>query len=119
MCEDLARTLLGFTGTERYHRYHSNSVLTDGALYLAEQGRCFWLMDVFASYLPQIKQSDNYVAVLNLTRSGSGAEIAIDDGDENVLFRQSIAFTDFPLQEIKLYACFAGEFWVIMLTSEY
>ena len=119
MCEQLAATLSKFTGTERYHRYHSNSVLTDGALYLAGQGRCFWLMDVFASYLRQIEQSGNYIAVLNLTRAGDGAEIAIDDGDGNILAQQTIEYTDFPLAEIKLYACHAGSFWVIMLTSEY
>ncbi|CAN1484479.1 hypothetical protein MCEMAEM4_00007 [Burkholderiaceae bacterium] len=33
--------------------------------------------------------------------------------------RQKIEYTDFPLSEIKLYCQFDGEYWVIMLTSEY
>jgi hypothetical protein len=116
--ENLERNLKHFIGTERYHRFHSRTVLTDGALYLAEQARCFWLMDVFASHLTEIA-TDHGVACLKLKRKGEGAQVVIDDGDENVLAKQKIAYTDFPLDEITLFACWSGEYWVIMLTSEY
>jgi hypothetical protein len=116
--ENLERNLKHFTGTERYHRFHSTTVLTDGALYLAEQARCFWLMDVFASHLTEIA-TDHGVACLKLKRKGEGAQVVIDDGDENVLAKQKIEYTDFPLEEMTLFACWTGEYWVIMLTSEY
>jgi hypothetical protein len=48
-----------------------------------------------------------------------GAQVVIDDGDENILAQQDIQFTNFPLNEITLFACWNGQFWVIMLTSEY
>ena len=48
-----------------------------------------------------------------------GASVVIDDGDENILAEQMIDFTDFPLEEITLFACWSGGYWVIMLTSEY
>ncbi len=32
---------------------------------------------------------------------------------------QGINYTDFPLDEIKLYVCYDGEFWCVMLPSEY
>ena len=115
---NLELNLRQFTGTERYHRYHSGTVLTDGALYLAEQARCFWLMDVFASHLTEIS-TDHGLAVLKLKRVGDGASVVIDDGDENILAEQMIDFTDFPLEEITLFACWSGGYWVIMLTSEY
>ena len=116
--ENLERNLKHFTGTEQYHRFHSRTVLTDGALYLAEQARCFWLMDVFASHLREIS-TDHGLACLKLKRIGEGAQVVIDDGDENVLAKQKIAYTDFPLEEVTLFACWSGGYWVIMLTSEY
>lgn len=116
--ENLELNLKHFTGTERYHRFHSRTVLTDGALYLAEQARCFWLMDVFASHLTEIA-TDHGAACLKLKRKGDGAQVVIDDGDENVLAKQKIEYTDFPLEEMTLFACWSGGYCVIMLTSEY
>ena len=49
----------------------------------------------------------------------SSAVLKIDDGNGYVYATQNIEYTDFPLNEIKLYCCFDGEHWVIMLTSEY
>jgi hypothetical protein len=38
---NLELSLRHFTGTERYHRFHSRTVFTDGALYLADAS---WLL---------------------------------------------------------------------------
>ena len=115
---NLELNLKQFTGTEQYHIYHSGTVLTDGVLYLAEVGKCFWLMDVFASHLAEIS-TDHGMACLKLKRTGDGAQVVIDDGDENVIAKQKIAYTDFPLDEITLFACWSDGYWVIMLTTEY
>jgi hypothetical protein len=42
-----------------------------------------------------------------------------EDGNGGEHARQAIPYTDFPLSEITLYACWEGEYWVIMLPSEY
>ena len=115
---NLKLQLRHFTGTQRYHRFHSKTVLTDGALYLAEQARCFWLMDVFASHLTQVSREMGF-ACLKLRREGESAHISIEDGNESLLAVQEIGYTDFPLEEITLFGCWAGEYWVIMLASEY
>ena len=115
---NLKLNLRHFTGTEQYHRFHSRAVLTDGALYLAEVARCFWLMDVFASHLSEIA-TDHGLACLKLKLVGEGAQVVIDDGNGNIFAEQVIEFTDFPLEEITLFACWTGEYWVVMLTSEY
>jgi hypothetical protein len=57
--------------------------------------------------------------VANLKVNGTRAVLTIDDGNGNVYAKQNIEYTDFPLNEIKLYCSFDGEYWVIMLTSEY
>ena len=43
------------------------------------------------------------------------ASLVCDDGNDNIVYTQHVAFTDFPLDEIKLY--FTDN--VILLPSEY
>jgi hypothetical protein len=47
------------------------------------------------------------------------AELVLDDGNDNVLATQKIAYTTFPLDYIVLYACWDSERWVLMLPTEY
>jgi len=115
--ENLQSELSQFIGTEKYYRITQRHLLTDGTKYLAEQAKCFWLMDAIASHLP--KYFNDYFCVARLKVKDSSAELVIDDGNDNVYARQKIEYTDFPLGEIKLYCQFDGEYWVIMLTSEY
>jgi hypothetical protein len=109
--------LAQFTGTEKLYRITRRHVLTDGTKYLAEEGRCFWLMDAISSHLTS--SHDDYFAVARLVVNGSSAVLSLDDGNDNVFATQAIEYTDFPLSEIKLYCSFDGAHWVIMLTSEY
>ena len=106
-----------FIGTEKLYRITSRHVLTDGTKYLAEKAKCFWLFDAIASHLS--RSYDDYFAVARLVVKDSSATLTLDDGDDTVFATQQIEYTDFPLNEIKLYCSFDGEHWVIMLTSEY
>ena len=115
--QNLQSQLSQFIGTEKLYRITHRHVLTDGTKFLAEQAQCFWFFDAIASHLP--KYFNDYFCVARLTVQDSSAELVIDDGNDNVYARQKIEYTDFPLSEIKLYCQFDGEYWVIMLTSEY
>jgi hypothetical protein len=42
-----------------------------------------------------------------------------EDGNGKEHARQEIAYTDFPMQQFQIYACWDGEHWVLMLPSEY
>jgi hypothetical protein len=53
------------------------------------------------------------------TVSNLKALMVYEDGNGHEHARQEIPYTDFPLAEITLYACWDGEHWVIMLPSEY
>lgn len=117
--ETIEDQLLQFTGSIGYHRLYPGIVLTDGALFLAENAGCFWLMDVYASYLWEIDGSKEPFTVLRLEKFGTEAKVTIDDGNEQILYQQLIEYTDFPLNRIKLYACWNEEYWVLMLPSEY
>lgn len=114
---ELLSNLSQFIGTEKYHRLTSRYFLTDGTMYLAEHAQCYWLMTAIASHLP--KQYHDYFAVAKLNVNGTSAVLSLDDGNNNVFAQQSIEYTDFPLPEMKLYCSFDGEYWVIMLPSEY
>ena len=115
--QNLQSELSQFIGTEKLYRITSRHVLTDGTKYLVEQAKSFWLFDAIASHLT--RSYDDYFAVARLVVNGSSAVLTLDDGNDNVFATQAIEYTDFPLNEIKLYCSFDGEHWVIMLTSEY
>ena len=111
-------TLAQFTGTEKYYRISRRHLLTDGTKYLAEKGACFWMIDAVASHLCEIGTEDWFV-LIRVHVSEGRAEMIYEDGNGNEHARQAIPYTDFPLCEITLYACWDGEHWVIMLPSEY
>ena len=107
-----------FTGTERYHRINRKCLLTDGTKYLAEEAGAFWLMDAAACYLIELGTADWFVQI-KLTVTGSNAVLTLEDGNGLVRAQQEIPFTDFPISQQTLYACWDGEHWVLMLPSEY
>ena len=107
-----------FTGTQRYYRLNRKCLLTDGTKYLAEAVGAFWLMDAAASYLIELGNADWFVQI-KLVVTGSSAVLTIEDGNGHVRARQEIPYTDFPIPQYTLYACWNGEAWVIMLPSEY
>jgi hypothetical protein len=111
-------TLAKFTGTSAYYRISRRHLLTDGTKYLAEKGACFWMMDAVASHLCEIGTEDWFV-LIRVQVSEGRAVMIYEDGNGHEHARQAIPYTDFPLSEITLYACWDDEHWVIMLPSEY
>lgn len=127
LAAELEANLPHFTGTERYTnlRYpwlRSRFLLTDGAKYLAETAKAFWLMDAIAGHQTNQKVAAEPFQVWKLTvNEQKQAMLTCTDGNETVLVRQDIPYSDFPLSEITLYTeqsdYLAGR--VVMLTSEY
>ncbi len=114
-----AKDLLHFTGSENWYRHSLNRkvLYTDGAQYLAEQGGAYWLLDSIAiaqAHVKAVKAEEFQVWTLKVNPD-STALLTCDDGNNCIVYKQSIPFTDFPLPEVKLYFCNN----VIMLTSEY
>jgi hypothetical protein len=113
-----AGQLTQFTGTEKYYRISRKHLLTDGTKYVAETAGAFWLMDAVASHLSELGTDDWFVLV-RVTVTNSSAVMRYEDGNGKVRAQQAIPYTDFPMQEFLLYACWDGEQWVLMLPSEY
>lgn len=117
-----ANELNNFSGTEHYYRITPETIITDGAKFVADKAGAYWLMTAIASYLPDITNKETFiVANLTVTRTSTActALLKLDDGNDNVLAEQFIEYTDFELDEFKLYACYNGDVWVIMLPKEY
>ena len=117
-----ANELNNFSGTENYYRITPDTIITDGAKFVADKAGAYWLMTAIASYLPEFTKKETFiVATLQVTRTttSSHAILKLDDGNDNILATQFIEYTDFELDEIKLYACYTGDMWVIMLPREY
>jgi hypothetical protein len=117
--DELKTQLSQFSGTEGYTRLMGNVLLTDGAVFLADNAQAWWLMDVYASYLLHIDGDREPFTCLKLTVSDNSAMVVIEDGNDHLIAKQHIEYTDFPLQTITLYGCWGEDGWVVMLPSEY
>jgi len=109
-------SLVQFTGTEKYYSYFTLK-LTDGVKYLAEEGKCFWLLDIIASYQPKYHQVPFQLWELEVKEDKSATVYMREDSDSGYPFlvKQFIPYTDFPLNSIKLYVIDK----VVLLPSEY
>ena len=117
---ELKKNLAYFTGTEAYHKFSilSNLVITDGVKYLADKAGAYWLLDIIASYQKQCMKDEMLrdFQIWTLTAKDNEGEVTCKkDSGYPPFIKQKIPYTDFPLDEIKLY-CINN---VILLTSEY
>jgi Family of unknown function (DUF6876) len=111
-----------FTGTSLYHKWSAlfpRAVLTDGTKFLADTAGAYWLMDAIASHQDKALKSEPFqVWKLKVHRPGSFATLTCEDGNYNKLRTQEIEWTNFPLDEIELYAQWE-DYFIIFLPSEY
>ena len=108
-----------FTGTEGYFRWQPllfpRMVLSDGAKHVAEYGgeednSAWWLMDAIASHQPKC---------LKKNADGSALLTCQIDSDVKPTVSQKIPYTDFSLDEIRLWVGPLNErLYVIYLPSE-
>jgi hypothetical protein len=108
-----------FTGSENWYRHGlvRDVLFTDGAKYVADAGRAYWLLDEIAlaqRYDQRVAAEEFQLWKLTVERDNT-ARLTCDDGNGNVVLSKRIPFTDFPLSEIVLY--FTNN--TILLSSEY
>jgi hypothetical protein len=131
--DEILSSLPYYTGTEQYHRWSSlfrNVVATDGAHFIAESCDAFWLLDAIASHIAtnvklRCDEQLRYFQVWELTVK-DGAAVLTCKADTNVphVVKQEIEYTDFPLDDIKLWVepsegPDGKTIWVILLPSEH
>lgn len=118
----MLENLNSFTGTEHWYRYSPlfhNVLITDGVKYVADEAGAYWLADLISSHLASVK--DGFaIAQLKKRDDDEWDFFLVDDLPPNDTYAyQRIAYSDFPLEEIKLYVIHDGQNWTILLPSEY
>jgi hypothetical protein len=115
---DIEEALNCFTGTNIYHRHEAVGnafiLLTDGSNYVRETCESYWLFDLMLSYQKQLKPYSFQVWHLKRIKENEYL-ITCEDGNERILVTQKIPFSDFPLDEIKIWLIDG----VALLPSEY
>lgn len=105
MSEKLA-DLGQFHGSEHWYRHGLvRSILyTDGAKYVADQAGAYWLLDTIAAaqLLPKVRGKEFQAWKLTVAKDNS-AVLICDDGNGNEVWRDKIAYTDFPPEGITLW----------------
>ena len=127
--DEIREALRYFYGTENYYIYRNpfgretTMRYTDGVQKMAELCKAYWLIDAVISHQHgRIADERFQIWVLKRHQYKSGSrkgcgywELEATDGNDNPIARQKIEFSDFPLDEIKLYFSRG----VLMLPSEY
>ena len=114
--EKLLTQLKYFYGTEKYHRHFLGILYTDGVQYLACETKCYWLIDLVASWQAdnRVKKANFQIYEIAVEKDKSGL-VTIKDWDNKVLAKQWLDYTDFPLTKFTLWF----ENNVLFLPSEY
>jgi hypothetical protein len=124
---ELKNNLAHFIGSEAWYKHSNQLLITEGMKYLADETRCYWLIDLVGSYLPQLVDKDWFFVVefSNNTEIPDNFTITMADenGHDSVVIRETILETDLPLDKIKLYLELGSlngqdKRWILMLPSE-
>jgi len=100
--------LQNFIGSETFYRHSiiKRVIYTDGVRFLAGEAGAYWLIDEIAlaqRFNPSVSAEEFQVWTLTVNLQAHVALLVCDDGNNNVVLRKEIPFTDFPLEHIKLY----------------
>lgn len=121
---EIENGLINFCGSETFTRHMPGIILTEGALWLAENAGAFWLMDAIWSHQHLCRKDamlrDMQFWKLKVNEDKS-AVLTCERDEGNVAIRQEIEYTDFPLKEIKLYCAPSGngKDYTVLLPSEW
>jgi len=128
----LKEELMHFTGDlVRYqHPLNASVIYTPGVRHLAEKADAYWLIDAIASWIGSTEFNDfkkwspsiliSHAWELNVDLEKDSATLhAEEDTYIEPFIVQEIAFTDFPLEKMIIWAAFDGSHWTLYLPSEH
>jgi hypothetical protein len=128
---EIKTTLRHCTGAETlFQTSTAGIIITDGVKLMADLCGAFWLIDLIASHIAHnrrlIPDEAFQVWRLALDEDGDGARVYCDDGQDKrtkdakpEAMMQAIPYTDFPLEEIKIWVVKSDTRYTMMLPSEY
>lgn len=119
--------LAQFSGDiERFRSFNRYVIFTPGVKFLAEKAEAYWLIDAIASYFMSGKMAypDKRLETLQfwkleVNKDRSAVLTARADSGVEPFITQRIEYTDFPLDEIDIWAGFDGMYWTLYLPAEH
>lgn len=120
-----------FTGSTQFYRNAFNRAVlyTEGVQYLAENGEAYWLIDAIAIHIGSREfqlaaAQDERISLIHFWKLAVSPDrsanlTALADSGETPFIVQKIPFTDFPLEQIDIWAGNNGEGFTLMLPGEY
>lgn len=101
-------------GSSNFYKY-LGTVVTDGANLVADLCRAYWLLDAISIGWKQYGKKESFQVWKLDAKVKNKAVLTMEDGNNNIVYKQKIGFTDFPLNEVTLW-CVNG---TILLPEEY
>lgn len=120
---EIKRALREFRGTEKYHRHlfpgKSPIDLTDGCDFVRTHLNAYWLFDAILSYQCEKILREVKFQIWELRQSKKDLSWLLtcrEDSDKKPIITQTIEFSDFPIEEIKIWliekvALLPSEYW--------
>ena len=101
-------------------------IYSPGVKFVADKAEAYWLIDAIASYFMggQMAYPDSRLDTLQFWRlevkedRTARLTARADSGVEPYVI-QRIEYTDFPLEQIDIWAGFDGKYWTLYLPSEH
>lgn len=120
---EITEGLQHFNGTEIFHQIPlTRTRFTDGLKYLSNVAECFWLITDTSIIAKSLKNKSYFITIdfkrlseKERVEKGFEAIIVYSDGNDTILESHGYQFTDFPLDELRLF--FVDD--TLMLPSEY
>lgn len=118
-------SLREFTGSETLfkHGFFLGVCYTEGVRHVAREGKAYWLLDEIASHLIRMNISPFSQKALHFwkltVKDNQGVLLARVDSDQKPFFKKELDYTDFPLDEIDIWAAYNEHGWTIYLPSEH
>lgn len=103
--QELHNNLFNFIGSEHHYvNYFLKYRYTEGVRYLRKQAEAFWLLEEINSMYVKLKEqhSADFLSIKVISKNNK-ADIIIDDGNNNVLKKKHISYTDLPEGTYKFY----------------
>jgi hypothetical protein len=95
------------TGTENYYKTLNPLIfITDGVKEGCDIGQCHWFLDIVVTQNMRDSIRTEPFQTWKLFRKGKDGDkafIEATDGDENVIFKQTIPYTDFEYDEFVIW----------------
>jgi len=116
--------LKNFTRSKEWHKFSTITpfaLLSDGALWIAEEGDVFWFFDIIGliQTVNEDINQENFQHWNIYFGPDHAVTINCEDGNNNNIYNRVMPFTYFPFTTLDLYAVNYDDEIKIMLPNEY